>query len=163
MPDHMILKLSRYLDISTSNMIPTHRNSLFSIDKKIRVFEPTVAHTCQFDQVKWCPLQLRRLLVHIILVFIDPDFSPTTHPTNVAWDSLHHGLVYGRLALSSRPTLYDQQDSNMDCPEATMWEEWSLFCLFVAFRWFTGWHTVLPSNARFLMTGTRCCASRISR
>src|SRR6218665_3506137 len=35
-PDSTILKLSRYLEISTSIMIPTYRNT---IDKKIRVFE----------------------------------------------------------------------------------------------------------------------------
>jgi len=31
MPDHVILKLSRYLENSTNNMIPTHHNILFSI------------------------------------------------------------------------------------------------------------------------------------
>ena len=30
MPDHIILKLSRYLENSTNNMIPTHRNILFN-------------------------------------------------------------------------------------------------------------------------------------
>src|SRR6218665_514922 len=34
MPNHIILKLSRYLENSTSNMIPTHRN-IYLIDKKI--------------------------------------------------------------------------------------------------------------------------------
>src|SRR6218665_2969902 len=53
------------------------------------------------------------------LVFIDPYFIPPTHPTNVA--CLHHGLVYGRLAVPSRSTLYDQQDSNLGCPEAIVW------------------------------------------
>ena len=70
------------------------------------------------------------------LVFVDPYFIPPTHPTNVAWDSLHHGLVCGRLALPSCSTLYDHQDSNLGCPEAIMWEEWSRACLFLACRWF---------------------------
>jgi len=30
MPDHITLKLSRYLDNSTNNIIPTHRNILFN-------------------------------------------------------------------------------------------------------------------------------------
>jgi len=50
-------------------------------------------------------------------IFIDPYFIPHTHPTNVAWDSLYHGPVHGRLALPSRFTLYDQQDSNLGCPD----------------------------------------------
>jgi len=35
MSDHIILKLSRYLENSTNNKIPTNRNILFNIDKKI--------------------------------------------------------------------------------------------------------------------------------
>jgi len=38
------------------------------------------------------------------LVFIDPDFIPPTHPTNVACDRLYRGLVFGRLALASHST-----------------------------------------------------------
>jgi len=30
MPDHIIIKLSRYLEKSTKNMIPTHRSILFN-------------------------------------------------------------------------------------------------------------------------------------
>jgi len=36
--DHIIMTLSKYLDNSTKNMIPTYRN-IFSMDKKICVFE----------------------------------------------------------------------------------------------------------------------------
>ena len=50
MPDHNILKLARYLENSTNNMIPTHV-TFDSADKKIRVFEPTVAYACEFQQV----------------------------------------------------------------------------------------------------------------
>jgi len=50
-------------------------------------------------------------------------------PASVAWDPLHHGLLSSRLALASRSTLYNRQDSNLDCSEAIMWEEWSLVSL----------------------------------
>ena len=140
MPDHIILKLSRYLENSTNYMIPTYGNIFSSVDKKISMFEPNVAYACQFQQVCYMVSVAASTLGRSHLVSIDPDFIPPTHPTNVAWDSLHvhHGLVYvyGRLALPSRSTLYDQQDSNLDCPETIMWEELSLVCLILAFRWF---------------------------
>src|SRR6218665_3656306 len=49
---------------------------------------------------------------------------------------LHHRLVFGKLALASRSTLYNRQDSNLDCSEAIMREELCPVCLFLAFRWF---------------------------
>jgi len=56
--------------------------------------------------------------------------QPPTHPTNVAWDRLHQGLVCGRLAIAPRSTLYtcNWRDSNLDCSEAIMWEGLSLVC-----------------------------------
>jgi len=36
-PDHIILKLSRYLENSTKNMIPTFRNILFNTSKDTSV------------------------------------------------------------------------------------------------------------------------------
>jgi len=38
MPDHIIPKLSRYLDNSTNNIVP-HTVTFYSIDKKIQVLE----------------------------------------------------------------------------------------------------------------------------
>jgi len=37
MPDHIILKLSRYLDNSTTNMVPTHHNILFNRQEDLSV------------------------------------------------------------------------------------------------------------------------------
>ena len=51
----------------------------------------------------------------------DPDHP--TLPTSVASDRLHHGLLSGILTLASRFTLYRQQDLNLDCLEAIMWEK----------------------------------------
>jgi len=50
MPGHIVLKLSRYLENSTSMTIITHRNKN-SMDKKIWASEPTVAYACQFQQI----------------------------------------------------------------------------------------------------------------
>jgi len=99
MLDHITLKLSRYLENSTNN-------------KDTSVWTDCCVPWRISASLLWCPLRLRRLVVHIILVFIDPDFISPTYPTNVAWDSLHHGLVSGRLALALRSTLYIRQDSN---------------------------------------------------
>ena len=132
MPDHIVLKLPRYLENLTYNMISSHRNILFSREECLNRLLRTSTNFSKSVMVSVEASTLGRS--H--LVFINLDFIPPTHSTNVARYSLHHGLVYGRLTLAQRSTLYDQQDSNLDCPEATMWEEWSLVCLFVAFRWF---------------------------
>ncbi len=47
MPNQIILRLSRYLENSTINMTPRY----CSVDKKIRVLEPTVTNACEFQQV----------------------------------------------------------------------------------------------------------------
>src|SRR6218665_3895220 len=83
-------------------MIPTHRNILLSREKDTSAWLNRLLRTRVNFSMLWCPLRLRHLVIYIILVFIDPDFIPPTHPTNVAGDSLHHGLVYGKLALPQR-------------------------------------------------------------
>ena len=55
-------------------------------------------------------------------------------------------------ASTSHSTLCNQQDSNLECSEAMMWEEWSLVCFFLAFQWLCGclgWRVLLKNKTAF--------------
>src|SRR6218665_3134628 len=63
-------------------MIQTFREILFSIYKKIQLFEVTVVYDCEFQQVfLWCSLRLRRLVVHIWSSVILTSFRPHIQQT----------------------------------------------------------------------------------
>ena len=139
MSDHITLKPSRYLENSTNNiMIPTHRNILFSIYiKRFECLKRLLRTRENFSKSVTVSVAASTL-GRSHLVFIYSYFIPPTYPTNVAWDGVHHGLVYDRLAFPSRSTLIWSTwfKSRLFGGHNVMWVEWSRVCLFLACRWF---------------------------
>ena len=82
MPDHIILKLSSYLENWTNKMIPTIRNILFSRLKDLNVWSDCrVRLRISAASLLWCSLRLRRLVVHIWSSMILTSFRPHIQQT----------------------------------------------------------------------------------